>query len=498
MSDNPIPARPRLLLVAFECSPRHGSEWANGWNRALQAAHRYETCVITRGDDQEREIRDYLAQHGPIANLRFEFLSCEGFGGHPVHVGGRRWIGYGKWQRTAFARAQQLHQGAALRFVSPGNQHRLSRAGLPVAARCAVRLGAHRRIAQLSVALSRRSRFARRSHRGPAQRSQYFPVVLQQPRSKSRSPRQDRAGRELVRLPAILSGAWCAADRTAGCRHCVRLGSAAPDAPAGRTAAHPVVGTVRRRKALSLLLKALARLPGDVDYKLRVVGGGPLEARWKQLAERLGIASKVDWVGWLPHDQARQQYDWADVFVFTSLRDNSGTVMLEAMGAGLPVICLDHQGGRDIVTAASGVKIAPRNPRQVVADLAAVLVGLARDVPLREQLGAARTNARKITCGTTWADERPSPIAKYWRMRPRQPSAAQPTSQPLRRSQCAKLACAKRRCGRFAVRLPASRRSAVAGRAMTSAYSPIIASPTECQDFRPPLGISPPHACESN
>ena len=103
MSDNLKNARPRLLLVAFECSPKHGSEWANGWNRALQAARRYETCVITRGD-AETEIRDFLAKHGQIANLRFEFLPCVGFGGHPVHVGGRRWIAYGKWQRAVFAR----------------------------------------------------------------------------------------------------------------------------------------------------------------------------------------------------------------------------------------------------------------------------------------------------------------------------------------------------------------------------------------------------------
>ena len=33
MSDNRETAQPRLLLVAFECSPQHGSEWANGWQR---------------------------------------------------------------------------------------------------------------------------------------------------------------------------------------------------------------------------------------------------------------------------------------------------------------------------------------------------------------------------------------------------------------------------------------------------------------------------------
>ncbi len=142
------------------------------------------------------------------------------------------------------------------------------------------------------------------------------------------------------------------------------------------------------RKALSLLLKALARLPANVPYKLRVVGGGPLEARWKKQADRLGLSANIEWAGWLPHEQARQQYQWADVFVFTSLRDNSGTVVLEAMGAGLPIVCIDHQGARDMVSSECGIKIPPASPRKVVADIATALVELARDIPLRERLGA--------------------------------------------------------------------------------------------------------------
>ena len=55
-------------------------------------------------------------------------------------------------------------------------------------------------------------------------------------------------------------------------------------------------------------------------------------------------------MGWLPHQEAIAQYAWADAFVFSSLRDTTGTVVVEALAAGLPVICLDHQGVHDVVT----------------------------------------------------------------------------------------------------------------------------------------------------
>ena len=93
----------------------------------------------------------------------------------------------------------------------------------------------------------------------------------------------------------------------------------------------------------------------------------------------MGLGDRVTWLGWLPRAEALEQYRWADVFAFTSLRDTSGNVVLEALAAGLPVICLDHQGVGDIVTERCGVKIAVTSPRKVVVELAAAIESLAKD-----------------------------------------------------------------------------------------------------------------------
>ncbi|MDB4306206.1 glycosyltransferase [bacterium] len=138
-------------------------------------------------------------------------------------------------------------------------------------------------------------------------------------------------------------------------------------------------GLFKHHKALHLLIEALAQLPDSVPYELRILGKGPLEARWKRMARKQGIESHCRWLGWLPLHEAYAQYDWADLFVFTSLRDTAGTVVLEALGRGVPVVCLDHQGAGDVVTHACGVKIPVTNPKKVTADLANALVALAND-----------------------------------------------------------------------------------------------------------------------
>ncbi len=133
-------------------------------------------------------------------------------------------------------------------------------------------------------------------------------------------------------------------------------------------------GVFEHRKALHLLLQALAMLPPNVPYELRILGRGPLERRWRRLANKLNIERHCRWLGWLDHQEVRDQYCWADVFVFTSLRDTTGTVVLESLAAGTPVLTLNHQGVADVVTDDCGVRLPVTTPRDVACGLRDTLV----------------------------------------------------------------------------------------------------------------------------
>src|SRR5262249_41191059 len=100
------------------------------------------------------------------------------------------------------------------------------------------------------------------------------------------------------------------------------------------------------------------------------------------------------------HADALRQYDWADVLAFTSLRDTSGNVVLEALAAGVPVICLDHQGVRDIVTPESGIKVPVTTPSQVIAELSGALAALVGDPELCRRLG---DGARERAADFLWS-----------------------------------------------------------------------------------------------
>jgi len=389
MIDLNVASRQRVLLIAFECSPNHGSEWANGWNRALEAAKHYDTTVITGGNQQETEIRAWLAANPPILGLRFEFLACDAFTKYPTHVGGKLWLAYRGWQQSAFDLAKELHaeqrfdmihQVTNTGFREPGFTWQLDAPFIwgPIGGthnypwRFLGEAGWRGALSEglRGVANAIQLRYSRRV----AEAARRASTMLA---ANSTSCEQFRKTHHVQPVRMLDVG----------------ISSVSLTPRASRPVERPLrilwSGQFTPRKALSLLLKALARLPRDLSYQLRVVGGGPLEARWKQLAARLGIADRVEWSGWLSHVEARKQYDWADVFAFTSLRDNSGTVVLEALGAGVPVVCLDHQGVRDVVTNQCGIKIAVNTPRQVITDLAAAISRLANDEPLRGRLGDA-------------------------------------------------------------------------------------------------------------
>ena len=139
-------------------------------------------------------------------------------------------------------------------------------------------------------------------------------------------------------------------------------------------------------KALHLLLDALARLPRGLNYGIHILGDGPSNRRWRDRAKRLGVDTHCQWHGRLPRDQALAVMRGCHVFVITSLKDLTSTVVLEATALGLPIVCLDHCGFGDLVTGGCGIKIPPTSVQQIVAGLANALSTLYNNDELRCEL----------------------------------------------------------------------------------------------------------------
>ena len=119
------------------------------------------------------------------------------------------------------------------------------------------------------------------------------------------------------------------------------------------------VGRLEPRKALKLLLDALAQIKvgQPLAYerlRVKVLGTGPDAEMTGRDVASLGLAGKVELLGALPFAQVQPLYDAADLFVFTSVQDTSGNVLLEALASGLPAVALNHQGPREILQGGGG------------------------------------------------------------------------------------------------------------------------------------------------
>jgi glycosyltransferase involved in cell wall biosynthesis len=149
------------------------------------------------------------------------------------------------------------------------------------------------------------------------------------------------------------------------------------------------VGRLIPLKGLPLALEALSQIERSLPVRLRVIGEGPIRGEMESLAQSLGVADRVDFVGSVPWSQVPDYYREADVFLFTSLRDSSGTVISEALAHRLPILTLNHQGVGAIVPPEAGIKVAVTNPEETVRGLADGLRRLAQSPELRKQMGEA-------------------------------------------------------------------------------------------------------------
>lgn len=146
------------------------------------------------------------------------------------------------------------------------------------------------------------------------------------------------------------------------------------------------VGRLHPQKGLDRLLRAapeiFARLPAW-DWVL--AGDGPQRQELQQLAEELGIASRVHFLGWrsdIPRVLAS-----SSLLVLPSRWEGMPNAVLEAMAAGLPVMCAPAEGVQEL--------LGPLAPRQTVEkNWEKRIVELGEDVELRRELGEA--NRRRV------------------------------------------------------------------------------------------------------
>lgn len=141
------------------------------------------------------------------------------------------------------------------------------------------------------------------------------------------------------------------------------------------------VGNLITRKGQDMLIRALVDLPG---VTLLLAGHGPDRAAYHKLAEELGVAERVGFLGAVPHQDLPDIYNAADVMALPSASEGLANAWVEALACGTPIAISDVGGAREVLTDPQAGRIVERTPEALAAALREMLAQTPNRVAIRK------------------------------------------------------------------------------------------------------------------
>lgn len=361
-----------ILYIAYSCSPYYGSEDKIGWNVPLECAKTNQVFVITK-EEHRADIESFLAKE-PLNNISFSFVDIpavykklfKGF-----LYSGRLNI----WHRRAYRVARRIckeqnvqiiHQITPIEFRSIGNYGKI-----PATKFVCGPLGGGEFLPEGLADYARGNEFPERIRKianglarflckttGKLQNCDY--VMFANRETKAYLSDVVSGQNEIyfdngLRKEEIRSQQM--RDRKEN--GCVFLAA----------------GRMIYRKGYAFLLDALERVPEDLEYTCRIVGDGPeLRMLRQRCAQSPNLTKHVVLTGAVQYDQMQKEYAQADVFVMPSIRETTGSVLLEAASNGLPVVTINKFGGGSLLDKDTGWLYDGSNRESFIESLKDALV----------------------------------------------------------------------------------------------------------------------------
>ena len=139
-------------------------------------------------------------------------------------------------------------------------------------------------------------------------------------------------------------------------------------------------GELNRNKNHETVIRALQTLKNR-DVKYLICGDGPLRGELQSLVRNLGLENQVMLLGF--RSDIKEINYIADIFLLPSFREGLSVALMEAMASGLPVICSNIRGNRDLIKdGVGGYLVDPKD----VKGFSKLIQKLIDDVHLREAM----------------------------------------------------------------------------------------------------------------
>lgn len=347
-----------VLVSAFACGPNWGSEVGMGWNWIINLANYCKLTIIT-----EKGFKDEIESSIGLLKLKyspeFHYIDIGEKGRELFWKQGdwRFYSHYNKWQKKAYNIAKDLiqtnkfdliHQLNLIGFREPGYLWKLNIPFVwgPV--------GGHAQVPFNFLFMLGKIDFFKYSIRNIINfiQMKFSRRVIEAIRNSDAIISATREGLDAVskfsKKYAILelipeTGTTQKISYGSKDRHqdCLELSWC---------------GYFMSTKLLPLALYAISESKYKDNIELHIIGDGPDGFKWKKLARKLKITDTCTWHGRIKHEKALDLLRNSDALLFTSVRETTPAVVLEAIENGTPVICHDLYGFGLVITNECGIK----------------------------------------------------------------------------------------------------------------------------------------------
>lgn len=365
-----------ILYIAYSCNPYNGSEDKIGWNIPIESAKSNRVFVITK-EEQRRIIEEYLTKH-TLKNIDFYFVDIPQF--YKKIFRGTIYSGrLNVWNRYAYDIVERLcernqidviHQITPVEFRSIGDYGKIKGIKfvcgpigggeiLPIGLRSYARK--YRFIESLRN-VSNYWQCYRYNRTEKLAQCDYIMFA-------------NRETKDFMLEKTKMSCPYEVISEVGLGEHEILINVEGKQKQKNRNCVFLVAGRLIYRKGHEFLLDALMRLPDELPYECRIVGSGPqIKKLIKKCEKNQKLSKHVKFVGAIPYVEMVREFQNSDVLIMPSIRETTGTVLLEAMSKGVPVITINRYGGPILLDEKSGWLYDGNTKEEFLENLSQVII----------------------------------------------------------------------------------------------------------------------------
>ena len=384
-----------ILYIAYSCNPFAGSEDKIGWCVPYESSKTNKVYVITK-EEQREPVEKYLQSH-PLENIKFYYVDIPNF--YKKIFKGFMYSGrLNVWNRRVFPLAKKIcadqkidvvHQITPIEFRAIGDYGKIANIKFvcgPLGGGESLPNGlkdyakGHEIIEVVRSGINRWYRFKLRIT-GKLNRCDYIMFANRETR--------DFLGLD-GNVPLVTE---IAADE-------ISIEERTVPKDINKELVFLFAGRMVYRKGLELLFDAIMEIPDEWKYIVKIVGTGPELSHLKHRCELNSLLSAhVQFMGAVEYSEMQREYEMSDVLIMPSIRETTGTVLIEAMSQGMPIITINKFGGAILVDENTGWLYSGENQKSYIAGLKNAMVACIVNPKEVERRGQ---NARKKVKDYTW------------------------------------------------------------------------------------------------